>query len=159
MSWIDLIGFSAALAVLATFCMSSMISLRAVATLSNTLFIAYGIGQHLYPVLLLHAALLPINILKIVQLRRPIQQVFPGGAHSLRQAGSEIATREHVGWMGSGALRMLRLFQIMSVDDRRFAKHSSRANAGSVDRDSSRISRGPQFIKPCVNRITRDRQL
>ncbi len=90
MSWIDLIGFSASFAVLATFCMGTMVSLRAVAILSNALFIAYGIGQHLYPVLLLHAVLLPINLLKIVQLRREFQQVFRGGAHSPRQAVSNI---------------------------------------------------------------------
>ncbi len=158
MSWIDLIGFSASLAVLATFCMGTMVSLRAVATLSNALFIAYGIGQHLYPVLLLHAVLLPINVLKIVQLRRQIRQVFPGGAHLLRQAASKITIMEHVRWIGSGALRMQRLLQIINVDDGRFAKRSSAANAGSVNRNSSRISRGSQFIERSVNRITPDRR-
>jgi hypothetical protein len=76
MSWIDLIGFSASLAVLATFCMGTMVSLRAVAILSNALFMAYGIGQHLYPVLLLHAVLLPINVLKIVQSRCRTRRTF-----------------------------------------------------------------------------------
>ncbi len=158
MSLIDLIGFSASLAVLATFCMGTMVSLRAVATLSNALFIAYGVGRHLYPVLLLHAVLLPINVLKIVQLRRQIQQVFPGGAHSLRQAASKSAIMDLVGWMGSGALRMLRLLQIMSVDGGRFAKRSSPANAGSVHRYLSPVSRGSRSIEPCLNRIARDRR-
>jgi hypothetical protein len=72
MSWIDLVGYLASLSVLATFCMSSMICLRAVAVLSNVLFITYGIGGHLAPVLVLHAALLPLNILKIFQLRRGV---------------------------------------------------------------------------------------
>ncbi len=76
MSWIDLTGYLASLAVLATFCMSRMIFLRAVAVLSNVLFVTYGMGEHLYPVLVLHVTLLPINILKIYQLRRQVEQTF-----------------------------------------------------------------------------------
>ncbi len=69
MSWIDVIGYLAALAVLATFCMNTIVPLRTVAVLSNVLFIIYGIGAHLYPVFFLHAVLLPINTLKIARLR------------------------------------------------------------------------------------------
>jgi hypothetical protein len=50
--------------------MGTMESLRTVAILSNVLFITYGLELHLYPVLLLHATLLPINALKMIQLRR-----------------------------------------------------------------------------------------
>jgi hypothetical protein len=50
--------------------METMGSLRGVAILSNVLFITYGIELHLYPVLLLHATLLPINTLKMIQLRQ-----------------------------------------------------------------------------------------
>jgi hypothetical protein len=70
MSWIDVTGYLASLAVLAAFCMGTMGSLRTVAILSNVLFITYGLEQHLYPVLLLHATLLPINVLKMVQSQR-----------------------------------------------------------------------------------------
>jgi len=70
MSWIDLTGYLASLSVLATFCMGTMCSLRTVAMLSNILFITYGLELHLYPVLLLHATLLPINALKMIQSRR-----------------------------------------------------------------------------------------
>jgi hypothetical protein len=69
MSWIDLTGYLASVSVLATFCMGTMGSLRAVAILSNVLFITYGLELHLYPVLLLHLALLPINLLKMAQSR------------------------------------------------------------------------------------------
>jgi hypothetical protein len=75
MSWIDLTGYLASLAVLATFCMGTMGSLRTVAILSNVLFITYGVELHLYPVLLLHATLLPINALKMVQSRRNRPQI------------------------------------------------------------------------------------
>jgi hypothetical protein len=57
----DVIGGMAALCVLATFCMQSMLGLRAFAIASNVLFIAYGAQANLLPIVLLHAVLLPIN--------------------------------------------------------------------------------------------------
>lgn len=57
----DVIGAAAALCVLATFCMQSMLGLRAFAMASNILFIAYGTQARLLPIVLLHAVLLPIN--------------------------------------------------------------------------------------------------
>lgn len=57
----DVIGGMAALCVLATFSMQSMLGLRAFAIASNVLFIAYGAQANLLPIVLLHAILLPIN--------------------------------------------------------------------------------------------------
>ena len=57
----EAIGLLAAACVLATFCMKSMIALRAFAIVSNVLFIVYGVGANLYPIVILHAILLPIN--------------------------------------------------------------------------------------------------
>ncbi len=68
-SWIDFIGYVAAATVLITFCMQTIVPLRGLAILSNVLFIAYGAAAHLYPVLLLHIVLLPVNIVRLVQLR------------------------------------------------------------------------------------------
>jgi uncharacterized membrane protein YagU involved in acid resistance len=73
MSAIDLLGYSAALAVLAAFCMSSIVSLRIVAVLSNMLFASYGLLAHLYPIFLLHSILLPINLLKLSQFDLPLR--------------------------------------------------------------------------------------
>ena len=73
----DVIGYAASLAVLATFLMCSMVPLRLIAILSNLLFLTYGYLAHIHPVFLLHAALLPINIGRLltyrdgVILRRP----------------------------------------------------------------------------------------
>lgn len=69
MSWIDFLGFVAALSVLATFCMTSIVALRTVALLSNVLFILYGLLAHIPPVFLLHVVLLPINLIKLFRLR------------------------------------------------------------------------------------------
>jgi hypothetical protein len=63
MSFVDVLGYAASAAVLATFCMSTMIALRIVALVSNVLFIAYGFVDHLRPVFLLHAILFPVNAL------------------------------------------------------------------------------------------------
>jgi hypothetical protein len=65
MHWIDLVGFAAAFTVLASFCMTTIVSLRSVAIASNMLFIIYGMLGHIYPVLLLHVTLLPINLIKL----------------------------------------------------------------------------------------------
>ena len=69
MHWNDLIGFAAALAVLASFCMTTIVSLRSVAVASNVLFMCYGMLGHLYPVFFLNITLLPINLIKLYQTR------------------------------------------------------------------------------------------
>jgi CRP-like cAMP-binding protein len=70
MNWIELLGYAASAAVLATFCMSTMMPLRVLALVSNVLFMAYGYADHVYPVLILHALLLPVNALRLLQLQR-----------------------------------------------------------------------------------------
>jgi len=61
----DLLGYAASFAVLATFLMRSMAALRLTAILSNILFIAFGYLRGIHPVLLLHLALLPINVWRL----------------------------------------------------------------------------------------------
>jgi hypothetical protein len=68
MSGIDVLGYLAALAVLAAFCMSSIVPLRITAIMSNVLFALYGLSAHLYPVFLLHSILLPINVFKLTHV-------------------------------------------------------------------------------------------
>jgi CRP/FNR family cyclic AMP-dependent transcriptional regulator len=68
LSWIDLLGYAASATVLATFCMNSMRSLRLLAIGSNILFILFGSMAHIYPVLLLHVILLPVNVGRLMQV-------------------------------------------------------------------------------------------
>jgi CRP-like cAMP-binding protein len=75
MSWVTLLGYAASAAVLATFCMSTMIPLRVIALASNVLFMAYGYADHLYPVFFLHAILLPVNALRLVQFYRLVHDM------------------------------------------------------------------------------------
>lgn len=68
MSGTDLLGYLASVAVLATFTMNAMVWLRLLAILSNVLFIGYGASAHLLPVLGLHVILLPLNVLRLLQI-------------------------------------------------------------------------------------------
>lgn len=74
-NWIELSGYAASALVFATFYMKTMIPLRVVGILSNVAFMIYGFEGRLYPVLILHAILLPLNCLRLVQMRILIQKV------------------------------------------------------------------------------------
>jgi len=75
MSSVEVLGYAASATVLATFCMSTMIPLRILALASNILFAAYGYFDHLYPVLILHATLFPINFVRLVQFQKLVSDV------------------------------------------------------------------------------------
>jgi CRP/FNR family cyclic AMP-dependent transcriptional regulator len=72
----------AAALVFASFFMKTMIPLRVVAITSNVAFIAYallgikyGIFGRVYPILVLHSALLPLNAIRLLQVKRLINAV------------------------------------------------------------------------------------
>jgi len=75
MSWVDGLGYVAALFVFATYSMKTMIPLRILGIGSNIFFIAYGYFGSLYPNLILHMVLLPLNGLRLYQMVRLVQQV------------------------------------------------------------------------------------
>jgi CRP/FNR family transcriptional regulator, cyclic AMP receptor protein len=74
-NWIELSGYLASALVFVAFYMKTMIPLRVVAILSNVAFMTYGLGDHLHPVFILHATLLPLNCLRLFQMRTLIQEV------------------------------------------------------------------------------------
>jgi CRP/FNR family transcriptional regulator, cyclic AMP receptor protein len=61
MTALDALGFFAASLVLATFCARTMVTLRVLAMGSNVAFIAYATAAGLWPILLLHLFMLPLN--------------------------------------------------------------------------------------------------
>jgi hypothetical protein len=75
MNWIEAAGYLASALVLATFCMKTMIPLRAAAICSNVAFIVYAFSEELYPVLVLHAVLLPLNGWRAFQMLRLVRRV------------------------------------------------------------------------------------
>jgi CRP/FNR family transcriptional regulator, cyclic AMP receptor protein len=121
--WAELIGYAAALSVLATFCMTTMVPLRIVALASNVLFCVYGASEHIYPVLALHAALFPLNLVRLVQVLRArrdlaaltsadgaLAQLLPHMTLRIVPAGTTLFRKGDIAdrlyYVASGALRI-----------------------------------------------------
>ena len=89
----DGMGYVAASLVLATFCAKRMVSLRALAISSNVAFITYGSAAHLWPILMLHAIMLPLNV---VRLRDAVAALDPpscaGGGATIEDQLTSIET-------------------------------------------------------------------
>lgn len=83
MTLIDGLGYLASALVLLTFCMSTMLSLRTVAIFSNLAFISYGLGDRIYPVLILHIILLPLNVVLLFQMVRLLRKARRAAATDL----------------------------------------------------------------------------
>ena len=74
-NWVEIMGYVASTLVFCTFYMKTMIPLRVVGILSNVAFMAYAAGARLYPVLILHAILLPLNCVRLIQMQTLIKRV------------------------------------------------------------------------------------
>ena len=71
----ELSGYLAAALVFLTFYMKTMVPLRVIGICSNCAFIIYGYLGGLYPVLILHLILLPLNSLRLREMLKLTQQV------------------------------------------------------------------------------------
>jgi CRP/FNR family transcriptional regulator, cyclic AMP receptor protein len=77
MSRADLVfGYLASFLVFTTFYMRRMTRLRVVAIASNIAFIVYAWMDGLTPILVLHATLLPLNLFRLIELRKMIAKVL-----------------------------------------------------------------------------------
>ena len=81
--------------VLLTFYMKEMVPLRAAALCSNVAFLIYGGLLHLTPIVLLHGALIPINVCRLVS--------------ALRASSIEVLPDDAVPDVGPGFLELYRL--------------------------------------------------
>jgi len=90
-------GWAAAALTLLTFLSQDMRRLRALALAANAAFIAYGVAAQLWPVLVLHLVLVPVNLWRLGQaLRGPGAEAKghgPGAAASRPAAGLAAARR------------------------------------------------------------------
>ena len=82
----QIIGWMASLCVFMAFFMKTMVRLRLIAISSNIVFISYtlvglyyGIFWDVFPILVLHSALLPLNILRLRQERNLIRKIKISG--------------------------------------------------------------------------------
>jgi hypothetical protein len=71
----ELVGYLASALVFATFYMKTMMPLRAIAIASNVAFISYGYVGGMAPILILHVALLPLNLWRLHQTRQLVKKV------------------------------------------------------------------------------------
>lgn len=71
----ELLGYAAALMVLLTFSMKTMVPLRIAGICSNVFFIAYAWLTGAHPILMLHATLLPLNTFRLVQILTLLRKV------------------------------------------------------------------------------------
>jgi CRP/FNR family cyclic AMP-dependent transcriptional regulator len=71
----ELVGYLASALVFATFYMKTMMPLRTIAIASNVAFISYGYLGEMTPILILHVALLPLNLWRLYQTRQLVNKV------------------------------------------------------------------------------------
>jgi CRP-like cAMP-binding protein len=74
-SWREIPGYLGALFIVASFLVRTMIPLRALSAGSNLCIIAYAVLERQYPTLVLNAALLPLNILRMLQMMKLVRRV------------------------------------------------------------------------------------
>jgi len=89
----DVLGWAAALLTLLTFFSADMRRLRLLALAGNAAFIAYGSMAQLLPVLVLHLALVPVNLWRLNQAfqRKP-------AAPPAKATHAQTAARRPSGW-------------------------------------------------------------
>lgn len=71
MFWIEVIGFCGSLLAILTYWMRAMIPLRIAAVLGCLCFLVYALLIGSYPLILMEATLLPINLYRLAELLRP----------------------------------------------------------------------------------------
>ncbi len=84
----EIVAGIASILVFLAFFMKTMTPLRIVAIVSNVCFIIYallgvhyGIFEKVFPILILHLSLLPLNILRLFQIRQLISRIREASAH------------------------------------------------------------------------------
>ena len=126
----EIAGYVACLLTFATFYTRTMVMLRYLAISSNVAFLTYALPLGLTPVAFLHAFLLPLNIIRLQQFKKLLQETK--GKPSLRalaplmrplslQVGDRLFSRgdkaDAVYYVVDGRLRVLETGQVFSADD------------------------------------------
>ena len=73
--WIEALGYVAAVLVIATYAMRTMIPLRVTSICASILFVLYGYFAPSNPQLVLHGILLPLNAIRLHQMKKLIHEV------------------------------------------------------------------------------------
>lgn len=75
LTWRDVPGYLGALLIVASFLTRRMIPLRALSALSNVFLIVYAFVAGQYPALVMNAALLPMNLVRLAQMVKLVRRV------------------------------------------------------------------------------------
>ena len=73
--WVDVVGYVGGVVTLWGMHRKTMISLRVAVIAGNVGFVAFGMLAGSYPTLVLHALLVPLNTLRLVQMMRLIRDI------------------------------------------------------------------------------------
>ena len=92
MQWV---GYAAATLVFCSFAMRTMLPLRLLAIASNVAFIGYALPLRLWPIVVLHGLLLPMNLLRLRQLLRMLKSLRAASVRDIDVAPL-LAHLEHV---------------------------------------------------------------
>jgi CRP/FNR family cyclic AMP-dependent transcriptional regulator len=74
-NWVQAIGYVGSVLMFLTFFMKTMIPLRMTAIAANCVMIVFTSIAHVYPILILQSCLLPLNIVRFIQMKRLITRV------------------------------------------------------------------------------------
>jgi CRP/FNR family cyclic AMP-dependent transcriptional regulator len=74
-NWIEALGYLGAILVLGTYSMKRMVPLRAISMCASSVFIVYGLLASVYPQVLLHSVLLPLNAIRLREMLQLIAKV------------------------------------------------------------------------------------
>ncbi|GAC1345106.1 MAG: hypothetical protein NVSMB18_24090 [Acetobacteraceae bacterium] len=120
------LSITASTFVLASFAMRSMHRLRMTAIASNIAFISFGWVAHIWPIFVLHAILLPLNCIRLVQSERGKKATRSSGNgaqawHATRAEAPTAAASpdQHVANVSEGGHQ--RLSAILGTGDASFA--------------------------------------
>jgi hypothetical protein len=135
--WIVVAAWLAAFLVFSSFFMKTIVPLRIIAVISNVAFIvyallglAYGVFGRVYPILVLHSCLLPLNVLRLRQLRALIRAVH--------EASDDEAIHALIPFMTTEAHRKGdTLFRQGQPADRLYLLQSGRVAFAELDNDLS----------------------
>ncbi len=136
MNTFDWVGWAAASFTLLAFNMRDVLLLRSVSVAASLCFITYGAATSTWPVLALHAVLLPVNLMRLLELHRARRSAAGGPG---RPAGRHIP--QGAGWVVAPALVLL-LAQSSTPATAAQPGHADRMQARAVE--SFRAGRFPE---------------
>lgn len=74
-SLLEAVGYLGSLFSIATYAMRTMVALRMLAIFSNILSASYGFFMDIYPMLILHVIVLPLNVWRLHEMRDLVRKV------------------------------------------------------------------------------------